>query len=77
MISLVKLKILIALQKLPKNERDLGKLIVAKGFLKVVQSPINRPFWSHCVLPTSMQLSSSQCLKIKSNFTFIKSEEGK
>ena len=74
MISLVKLKILIALQKLPKNERDLGKLIVAKGFLKVVQSPINRPF---CVLPTSMQLSSSQCLKIKSNFTFIKSEEGK
>ena len=32
MISLVKLKILIALQKLPKNERDLGKLIVAKGF---------------------------------------------
>ena len=32
MISLVKLNILTPLQKLPKNVRDLGKLIVAKGF---------------------------------------------
>ena len=32
MISLEKLKILTPLQKLPKNVRDLGKLIVAKGF---------------------------------------------
>ena len=32
MVSLVKLKILTNLQKLPKNIRDLGKLIVAKGF---------------------------------------------
>ena len=32
MISLEKLKILITLQKLPKNVGDLGKLIVAKGF---------------------------------------------
>ena len=32
MISLEKLKILTSLQKLPKNVRDLGKLIVAKGF---------------------------------------------
>ena len=32
MISLVKLKILTPLQKLPKNLGDLGKLIVAKGF---------------------------------------------
>ena len=31
-ISLVKLKILTPLQKLPKNVGDLGKLIVAKGF---------------------------------------------
>ena len=31
MISLVKLKIWTTLQKLPKNVRDLGKLIVAKG----------------------------------------------
>ena len=35
MISLVKLKILTPLQKLPKNVRDLGKLIVAKGFEKM------------------------------------------
>ena len=32
MISLEKLKILSPCQKLPKNVRDLGKLIVAKGF---------------------------------------------
>ena len=32
MISLEKLKILTPLQKLPKNVRDLGKFIVAKGF---------------------------------------------
>ena len=47
MISLKKLKILTPLQKLPKNVGDLGKLIVAKGFEKNVQSPINRPIWSH------------------------------
>ena len=35
MISLIKLKILTPLQKLPKNLRDLGKLIVAKGFEKL------------------------------------------
>ena len=35
MVSLVKLKILTNLQKLPKNIRDLGKLIVAKGFEKL------------------------------------------
>ena len=34
MISLEKLKILTPLQKLPKNVKDLGKLIVAKGFEK-------------------------------------------
>ena len=34
------------LQKLPKNVRDLGKLIAAKGFKSVAQSPINRPIWS-------------------------------
>ena len=34
MISLVKLKILTPLQKLPKNVTDLGKLIVAKAFEK-------------------------------------------
>ena len=34
MISLVKLKILTPLQKLSKNVRDLGELIVAKGFEK-------------------------------------------
>ena len=35
MISLEKLKILTPLQKLPKNVRDLGKFIVAKGFEKL------------------------------------------
>ena len=35
MISVVKLKILTPLQKLLKNERDLGKLIVATGFEKL------------------------------------------
>ena len=35
MISLVKLKTLTPLQKLPKNVKDLGKLIVAKGFEKL------------------------------------------
>ena len=35
MISLVKLKILTPLQKLPKNERYLGKLIAATGFEKL------------------------------------------
>ena len=32
MILQEKLKILTTLQKLPKNVRDLGKIIVAKGF---------------------------------------------
>ena len=35
MISLEKLKILTLLQNFPKNVRDLGKLIVAKGFEKL------------------------------------------
>ena len=35
MISLVKLKIFTALQKLPKNARDLGKLVDPKGFEKL------------------------------------------
>ena len=34
MISLVKLKIFTPLLKLPKNEGDSGKLIVAQGFKK-------------------------------------------
>ena len=39
MISLEKLKILTPLQKLPKNEGDLGTLIVAKGFKKLPKVP--------------------------------------
>ena len=35
MISLEKLKILTSLQKLPKNVKNLGKLIVDKGFEKL------------------------------------------
>ena len=37
MISLEKLKILTPLPKLPKNVRDLAKLIVAKGFEKMLK----------------------------------------
>ena len=37
MISLEKLKILTPLQKLPKNVGDLGKLIVATGFEKLLK----------------------------------------
>ena len=47
MISLEKWLTLTPLQKLPKNVGDLDKIIVAKG-LKIAQSPINRPIWSHC-----------------------------
>ena len=39
MISLEKLKILTPLQNLPNNVRDLGKLIVAKGFKKLPKVP--------------------------------------
>ena len=35
MISLEKIKILTLLQKLPENVRDLGKLVVVKGFEKL------------------------------------------
>ena len=35
MISLAKWKILTTLQKLPKNEGDLGKIIFARGFEKL------------------------------------------
>ena len=38
MISLEKLKILISLQKLPKNVGDLDKLIVAKCFKQLLKS---------------------------------------
>ena len=37
MISLEKLKKLTTLQKLPKNGGDWGKLIVAKGFKKLLK----------------------------------------
>ena len=39
MISLENWMILAPLQKLPKNVKDLGKLIVAKGFKKCKKSP--------------------------------------
>ena len=39
--------ILTPLQKLPKNGGDCGKLIVATGFKKHAQSPINCQIWSH------------------------------
>ena len=51
MISLEKRLILTPLQKLLKNVRDLGKLIVADGF-KSRHSPINPIIWSHCPLAT-------------------------
>ena len=43
MVTLERCFILTTLQKLPNNVGDLGKLIVAKSFKKVAQSPINRP----------------------------------
>ena len=46
LISLEKSYILTPLQKLPKNVRDLGKLIVAKGFKKLFKVQKN-PIWSH------------------------------
>ena len=49
MISLEKRKILTPFQKLPKNVGELGKLIAAKGFKKLAQSPINCPIWSQWV----------------------------
>ena len=39
MILLEKLNILTPFQKLPKNVRDLGKLIAAKGFKKLPKIP--------------------------------------
>ena len=52
-ISLELFKILTPLQKLPKNVGEignlanLGKLIVAKGLLKLSKVHYNRPAWSH------------------------------
>ena len=43
MISLEKLKILTAVQKLPKNVGNLGKLIVAKGFKNVFGGNLDLP----------------------------------
>ena len=37
MISIEKLKSLTPLQKVPKNVGDLGKIIVAKGFEKLLK----------------------------------------
>ena len=37
MISQQKLKLLTPLQKLPKNEEDFGKIVVAKGFKKLLK----------------------------------------
>ena len=37
MISIEKLKSLTPLQKVPKNIEDLGKIIVAKGFEKLLK----------------------------------------
>ena len=42
---------------------DLGKLIFAKGFKKVAQSPINRPIWSHYIGNTIFYLHSYRCVK--------------
>ena len=50
MISLEKSKILTPFQKLPKNVRDLGKIIAAKGFEKLRKVNKNCKIWSHCYL---------------------------
>ena len=51
MISLEKQLILTPFQKLPKNVRDLGKLIFAKGFKKCKKSPNLVTLFSIIVLP--------------------------
>ena len=64
MILLEKLKILASLQKMPKNVEDLGKLIDAKGFEKLPQSPINRPIWSHWVQVLAQTIWRTAKIKI-------------
>jgi len=61
MISLEKLKIWTPLQKLPKNVAILGKLIVAKGFEKLPQSPINRSIWSYWWWEREQRKQLSSC----------------
>ena len=63
MISLGKWMILTPLQKMPKNGGDWGKLIVARGFKKVAQTPINRQIWSHWCESTSFQLDKLAVLE--------------
>ena len=45
---------------MPKNVRDLCKLIVAKGFKKVAQSAKNRQIWSHWSWYQKMQERDSR-----------------
>ena len=61
------------LQKWSKNVGNLGKIIVATGFEKIPQSPINRPIWSHCswlllVRWTSVYLSFALSWFVKAYF---------
>ena len=67
MISPEKRIILTPLQKLPKNVRDLGKLVVAKGFKKLpkVQKTPNL-VTLHC-----MEEEEEKAQSFKSGFTFI------
>ena len=46
-----KMNDLAPLQKLPNNVGDLGKRIVATGFVKLPKKQINRPIWSHSFYP--------------------------
>ena len=58
MILLEKLKILTPFQKLPKILRDLGKLIVAKGFEKLPKVQLIAQS-GHTALSLSLSLSLS------------------
>ena len=61
MISQETWMILTPLQKLPKNEGDLSKVIVAKSFQKVAQSAKNRQIWSHCLCATVAEQGYWEC----------------
>ena len=65
MIWLEKLKILTALQKLPKNVGYLGKIIEGPRLWKVAQNPINRPIWSHCSWTNRRSQNFSKLLAVK------------
>ena len=74
MISQEKWMILTTVQKLPKNEEDLGKYIAAKGLKKLSKVKKNRPIWSHCRYLFQSQISHLLTyLQLAANVSMISS----